>query len=113
MKRLYELLKQKGFDVFFVGQQIGLGNSSYVVLSEGATRGQGSPYVGSTAIEVICVGKSDSYIAFEDFREKVKACLKEAKFLRYSGVETGIFADNTSESYICKIEYLMMKKLGG
>ncbi|MEG1004628.1 MAG: hypothetical protein RSF37_14630 [Clostridium sp.] len=110
--KLYEFLKSKGIDTFFIGQRQGECKSNYVVLKDDGIIGLNNK-VGKGYIDLLFFIPQNQFTKCESFKKQVKGLVKEFGKIRYSGQETGIETDNDKKALTFSVLYEVQKKLEG
>ena len=114
IKAIYDHLKAKNLNPYFIGQHKGECTERYCVIKENLQ----VPYfysnkLGYRLIDIIVFVPLNSYIAVEPYVNEIKAAMKELKFLRKTGNETPVITDDDKKAYTTSIEYQIIKKLEG
>lgn len=110
IKELYNLLKAENLNPHFPGQNQGLCEEPYVTIREGSQIPTVGNVLGNEAVDVIVFVPRRSYIAMEEYTDKIKRTL-EGTNLRKTGFETPIILDDKKEAYTTSIEYVVMRRL--
>jgi len=111
---IFNHLKAKGVDAYFIGQHEGECKSPYIVIKDDNTSGQnGSNKVGSQLVDIIFFIPQNQFTKSIGFKSQVKAYLKELKFLRYTGSETGTVTDDEKKALTFSVFYEIQKELEG
>lgn len=114
IRAIYDHLKAKNLNPYFIGQHKGECTKRYCVIKENSQ----VPYfysnkIGYRLIDIIVFVPLNSYIAIEPYVKEIKSTIKELKFLRKTGNETPIITDDKKKAYTTSIEYQIIKKLEG
>lgn len=112
-KEIYDHLKVKELDPYFIGQHKGDCKSPYVVIKEGSSIPSiTSNYLGRRIIDIILYVPSESFIEMDLYEKKIKTGLKDLKYLRRTGSETPPVPDDGKKAYTKSIEYILQRKAG-
>lgn len=112
MLRIYDHLKSKGIDVYFIGQHKGECKLPYVVLKDDGTGGQnGSNKIGAQTVDIIFFVPQNQFTKIISFKNTVRVYLKELNFLRYTGIEMGTVTDDEKKALTCSVLYQIQKEL--
>lgn len=113
LKEIYDHLKVKQLDPYFIGQHKGSCKSPYVVIKEGSSIPSiRSNYLGRRIIDIILYVPSESFISMDAYEKKIKTGLKGLKYLRRTGSETPPIPDDGKKAYTKSIEYILQRKAG-
>ena len=112
IKAIYDHLKAKNLNPYFIGQHKGECTERYCVIKENSQ----VPYFNSNKtgyrlIDIILFVPVNSYIQVELYIKEIRAAMKELVFLRKTGNETPIITDDKKKAYTTSIEYQIIKKL--
>jgi hypothetical protein len=114
MIRIYDFLRLKGIDVYFIGQHQGECKTPHVVLKDDSTAGQnGSNKIGSQVVDIIFFMPQNQFTKTRSFKREIKTYLKELNFLRYTGIETGTVTDDEKKALTFSVLYQIQKALEG
>lgn len=114
MKDIYDHLKAKNLNPYFIGQHKGECTKRYCVIKENLQ----VPYfntnkLGYKLVDIIVFVPDNSYVQIEPYIKQIKAAMKELKWLRKTGNETPVITDDDKKAYTMSIEYQIIKKLEG
>lgn len=110
--KLYEYLKNEGFEVYFIGQHTGICNTNYIVLKDGGSTSLTGKN-GSSTIDVIFYIPKNKFSNSRTFKSAVIESIKEFGELRYTGVETSIVADDDKKALTFSVIYENLRKMEG
>lgn len=110
--KLYDFLKSKRIDTFFIGQHQGECKNNYVVLKDNGVFGLNNK-AGKGYIDLLFFIPKNQFTKCESFKKQVKDLVKEFGKFRYSGQETGIETDDNKKALTFSILYEVQKKLEG
>lgn len=107
-KELYEFLKEKGFEVYSIGQHTGKCADFYLVLRNNGTLV--SDGTERTDYEILLYCPLGKYSQFESFIEKVKDTMNELfPAVIYTDGEDPHYLDDATESYMTNLIYTCPK----
>ena len=114
IKAIYNHLKTKNLNPYFIGQHQGECTERYCVIKENSQ----VPYfnsnrLGYKTVDIILFVPLNSYIAMESYTKEIRSDMKELINLRKTGNETPVITDDTKKAYTMSIEYQIIKKLEG
>lgn len=114
IKTIYDHLKAKNLNPYFIGQHKGECTKRYCVIKENLQ----VPYfntnkLGYKLVDIIVFVPDNSYVQIEPYIKQIKAAMKELKWLRKTGNETPVITDDDKKAYTMSIEYQIIKKLEG
>lgn len=114
IKAIYDHLKAKNLNPYFIGQHKGECTERFCVIKENSQ----VPYfysnkLGYRLIDIIVFVPLNSYIAVEPYMTQIRSALKELDFLRKTGFESPAITDDEKKAYTSSIEYTIVKKLEG
>lgn len=110
--KLFDFLKLKGIEVYFVGQHKGECTSKYVVLKDSGTSSLNGKN-GKGYIDVLFFIPQNRFTQCEQFKKEVKGYIKEFNKLKYTGNETGIVTDDEKKALTFSVLYELSKKMEG
>lgn len=112
VKRIYDHLKSKNLNPYFIGQHKGECLEKYCVIKENVqTNYSGTNVLGYKLIDIIIFVPINSYIELENYKKEILESIRELKSLRKTGNETPAIVDDTKKAYTISVEYQIMKKL--
>lgn len=109
---LFNFLKSKGIDVYFIGQHNGDCVSNYVVLKDGGSTSFNGK-VGKSTIDVIFYIPKNKYYSVPSFKLSVIKLISEFGKLKYTGVETSTVTDDDKKAITFSIIYENLRKMEG
>ena len=113
-KRIYLKLKEKGLNPYAPGQHEGQCMERYCVIGESSqVPFFNNRHVGYRLIDIMAFVPLESYVEIESYVKEIKVAMKELAFIRCTGNETPIIADNEKKAYTTSIEYQIIKRLEG
>lgn len=118
IKKIYEHLKgierNENLNPYFIGQHKGECKENFVIVKEGTQiPSMRSNQVGQKVIDIIIFVPANSYISMSDYATKIRTALKQLNYLRKTGLETPVMAEDEKKAYSMSIEYVLQKKLEG
>lgn len=114
IKEIYNKLKEKTLNPYFIGQHEGLCDKPFLVIKEGnQIPSIQSNKTGQKIIDIIVFVPLNSYIALDPYMKQIRLALKELSYLRKTGLETPAITDDDKKAYTTSIEYVIQKKLEG
>jgi hypothetical protein len=109
-QNIYLHLKNKGIDVYSIGQKQGLCNDPYVVVKESGQYPLSSNKQGYDLVDIIIFYPVGSYSQLFSYKNDIKNYLAELKYLRKTGNETPVIIDDEVKGYTTSVEYQVLKK---
>lgn len=111
---IYDHLKDKDLNPYFIGQHSGECKERFCIVREGSQMASiSSNKVGYRVIDVILFVPLNSYIQVDPYIKELRAAMKELSYLRKTGTETPAIVDDEKQAYTASIEYQLFKKLEG
>ena len=109
-QEIYLYLKNKGIDVYSIGQKQGLCDDPYVVVKESGQYALGSNKHGYDLIDIIIFYPVGNHSRLFSYKSNIKNYLAELNYLRKTGNETPVIVDDGVKAYTISIEYQVLKK---
>lgn len=118
MKRIYEHLKgmetDENLNPYFIGQHQGECEKEFAVIRKGTQLSSiMNNKTGQQIVDIILFVPARSFIEMETYATKIRTALKELNYLRKTGLETPVIAEDEKKAYSMSIEYVLQKKLEG
>ncbi|MGX4600245.1 hypothetical protein [Faecalimicrobium sp. JNUCC 81] len=112
-KEIYIFLKEKGFDVYSIGQHEGICSSPYLVLKESTEMDVVGTSFSNDLLDVIIYYPIGKYSELGMYLKKVNSALKEIKKIKRAYDPTPIVIDDDKKSYTTSLSYRKIKKKEG
>ena len=110
---LYTYLKEKGFDVYSIGQHQGTCSSPYLVIKEnGESDIAGTSYI-NYAVEILVYYPMGSYSLMGSYIDKLKREMSGFKALRRVLTPMPIIIDDDKKAYMTSYTYKKIKMKEG
>lgn len=112
LKKVYDHIKQNGYDVYFPGQKKGECKSKYIVLKmDGGTVLDG---VSSERpiYTILCYVPENQYSLLHEFVLEVKSMMRGVyPMLMYAGNETSSYFDDSVKAHMISFQYQGIRKI--
>ncbi|CEH34715.1 hypothetical protein [Romboutsia lituseburensis] len=110
---LYKHLKEKGFDVYSIGQHEGICSSPYLVIKENTEMDIVGTSFNNELIDIIIYYPKGSYSKLNPYLKSVKGSMAEINKLKRAYDPTPIVIDDEKEAYTTSFSYKKIKKKEG
>ena len=110
--KLYDFLKSKNVNVYFIGQHVGECKESYIVLKDAGINSLNGK-AGTKYLDLIFFIPKNKYTSTEKYRKEIIGFVKEFGKLKYTGNETSIVTDDDKKAITFSITYKILLKLEG
>lgn len=111
--QLYKFLKEKGFDVYSIGQHKGICTSPYLVLKENGTSEIVGKQLVNEVVEIMVYYPVGQYSKMKSYTDKLKNDLGDIKTLRRVLDPMPTIIDDEKEAYMTSYYYRKIKTKEG
>ena len=109
---VYKHLKNKGFEVYFVGQHLGDALTDYVVIRDGGSSQKSTLSTQISYIELLCYVPESSFSRLEPLVINVKEAMKELfPMLKNTQYEQPAFSDDSNKSFMKTLQFQYNKQI--
>lgn len=112
-KEIYKHLKEKGFDVYSIGQHEGICSGPYIVIKENGESEITGTNLSNITIELMCYYPKGSYTSIEGQINKLKDSIREIRKLRRELNPSPIIIDDDKKAYMTSLYYRKIKTKEG
>lgn len=110
---LYKHLKEKGFDVYSIGQHEGICSSPYLVIKENGTNGVAGKSLVNEVVEILVYYPIGSYSLIRTYTDNLKKEMRGLKSLRRVLDPMPTIVDDEKKAYMTSYFYKKIKTKEG
>ena len=109
-KEVYLKLKEKGFDVYSVGQQVGEFPNGYIVIMEMGDIATSNKVGVIGRIDLYCYYPFNNYSEVADWRESIIDSVLELRGYKQRYEASNIIVDDSKTAYQFKLSFSLKKR---
>jgi len=108
-QKIYDLLDENAFEVYFPAQKVGDALTKYVVVAENG--GDGTRGVARDYFDILCYVPEEQYSTMNDFVVSVETCLKKLyPKIKSTYTRTSPYHDTDIKAWMVSVEYQNWRK---
>ncbi|MGX8125687.1 hypothetical protein ACWTV9_05510 [Clostridioides difficile] len=108
-KKTYKYLKEKGFEVYSIGQHQGICNNPFLVLYEKNDMQTTERNIIKELFEIWIYYPIGQYSMIKDYKEKVEESISEMKGIKRAYEPLPIMIDDEKQAYFTRLSYYQNK----
>lgn len=108
-KEIYKHLKEKGFNVYSIGQHEGICNEPYLVIKENGESEIAGTNLSNDIVEILIYYPKGNYSSLEGHLNALKRDMKELSKLRRIIDPSPIIIDDDKKAYMTSLYYRKIK----